>query len=90
MGSMFITLQTFCVLRVIQDTLWSRKEAKYTCIPLPHKGTYRNLSVHLISTVLHQDYQACELGVVAHAFNSSTWEAEAGGFLSLRPDQSTK
>jgi hypothetical protein len=23
--------------------------------------------------------------VVAHAFNPSTWEAEAGGFLSLRP-----
>jgi hypothetical protein len=25
------------------------------------------------------------LGVVAHAFNPSTREAEAGGFLSLRP-----
>jgi hypothetical protein len=23
--------------------------------------------------------------VVAHAFNPSTWEAEAGGFLSSRP-----
>jgi hypothetical protein len=23
--------------------------------------------------------------VVAHAFNPSIWEAEAGGFLSLRP-----
>jgi hypothetical protein len=23
--------------------------------------------------------------VLAHAFNPSTWEAEAGGFLSLRP-----
>jgi hypothetical protein len=30
------------------------------------------------------------LGVVVHAFNSSTWEAEAGGFLSLRPAWSTK
>jgi hypothetical protein len=29
-------------------------------------------------------------GVVAQAFNSSTWEAEAGGFLSLRPAWSTK
>jgi major histocompatibility complex class I len=29
-------------------------------------------------------------GVVAHAFNPSTWEAEAGGFLSSRPDWSTK
>jgi hypothetical protein len=27
--------------------------------------------------------------VVAHAFNPSTWEVEAGGFLSLRPAWST-
>jgi hypothetical protein len=26
-----------------------------------------------------------QAGVVAHAFNPSTWEAEAGGFLSSRP-----
>jgi hypothetical protein len=31
-----------------------------------------------------------ELSVVAHAFNPSTWEAEAGRFLSLRPAWSTK
>jgi hypothetical protein len=29
-------------------------------------------------------------GVMAHAFNPSTQEAEAGGFLSLRPAWSTK
>jgi hypothetical protein len=29
-------------------------------------------------------------GVVAHAFNPSTWEAEAGGFLSSRPAWSTE
>jgi hypothetical protein len=28
--------------------------------------------------------------VVAHAFNPSSWDAEAGGFLSLRPAWSTK
>jgi hypothetical protein len=27
---------------------------------------------------------------VAHAFNPSTWEAEAGGFLSSRPAWSTE
>jgi hypothetical protein len=31
-----------------------------------------------------------QLGVVAHAFNPSTQEAEAGGFLSSRPAWSTK
>jgi hypothetical protein len=28
--------------------------------------------------------------VAAHTFNPSTWEAEAGGFRSLRPAWSTK
>jgi hypothetical protein len=28
--------------------------------------------------------------MVAHAFNPSTWEAEASGFLSLRPAWSTE
>jgi major histocompatibility complex class I len=28
--------------------------------------------------------------VMVHAFNPSTWEAEAGGFLSSRPAWSTK
>jgi hypothetical protein len=31
-----------------------------------------------------------EPGVVAHAFKSSTWEAEAGEFLSSRPTLSTE
>jgi hypothetical protein len=31
---------------------------------------------------------ACSQEVVAHAFDLSTWEAEAGGFLNLRPDWS--
>jgi hypothetical protein len=31
-----------------------------------------------------------KLGVVVHAFNPSTWEAEAVGFLSSRSAWSTK
>jgi hypothetical protein len=29
-------------------------------------------------------------GMVVHAFNPNTWEAEAGGFLSSRPAWSTE
>jgi hypothetical protein len=32
----------------------------------------------------------CGQAVVAHAFNPSTWEAEAGRFLNLRPAWSTE
>jgi hypothetical protein len=38
--------------------------------------------------VLHESEH--KPGVVAHAFNPSTREAEAGGFLSSRPAWSTK
>jgi hypothetical protein len=41
-----------------------------------------------ISSSFKKDYN--KLGVVAHAFNPSTREAEAGGFLSSRPTWSTK
>jgi hypothetical protein len=40
--------------------------------------------------VLGSIRRQARLGVVAHAFNPSTWEAEAGGFLSSRPAWSTK
>jgi hypothetical protein len=30
------------------------------------------------------------LGVVVHTFNTSTWEAESGGFLNSRPAWSTE
>jgi hypothetical protein len=35
-------------------------------------------------------FKTSEPGMVAHAFNPSTREAEAGGFLSSRPAWSTK
>jgi major histocompatibility complex class I len=39
--------------------------------------------------VLHKNQQI-EPGMVAHAFNPNTREAEAGGFLSSRPAWSTE
>jgi hypothetical protein len=40
-----------------------------------------------IKLTYKQDLQP---GSVAHVFNPSTWEAEAGGFLSSTPAWSTK
>jgi major histocompatibility complex class I len=40
--------------------------------------------------VLGSIRKQAEPGVVAHAFNPSTREAEAGGFLSSRPAWSTE
>jgi hypothetical protein len=34
---------------------------------------------------MKQLFKSVSAGVVAQAFNPSTWEAEAGGFLSSRP-----
>ena len=46
-------------------------------------------SKHFLESYLHLKEISCGV-VVAHAFNPSTWEAEAGRFLSLRPAWSTK
>ena len=39
---------------------------------------------------LRSDKIDFKLGVMVHAFNPSTWEAEAGGFQSSRPAWSTE
>jgi hypothetical protein len=44
----------------------------------------------ILDEVTESQKNSLEPGVVAHAFNPSTWEAEAGGFLSSRPAWSTK
>jgi hypothetical protein len=46
--------------------------------------------VWCLCTQLPHKNSATVPGVVAHAFNPSTWEAEAGGFLSSRPAWSTE
>jgi hypothetical protein len=47
-----------------------------------------NPSNHMV--VYNHPKRLLRPGVVAHAFNPSTREAEAGGFLSSRPPWSTK
>jgi hypothetical protein len=48
--------------------------------------TFENVNYTVLKSRIKM---ASEQGVVAHAFNPSTQEAEAGGFLSLRPAWST-
>ncbi|XP_076785766.1 biogenesis of lysosome-related organelles complex 1 subunit 6 isoform X2 [Arvicanthis niloticus] len=47
------------------------------------------LTLHERTSKLKLDMTSCR-AVVAHVFNPSTWEAEAGRFLSSRPAWSTK
>jgi hypothetical protein len=56
----------------------STKQGKTVCI-LHKSNLYK---------AMYQN-SVCD-SVVVHAFNLSTWEAEAGGFLSSRPAWSTE
>ena len=49
-----------------------------------------NMVLKVLARTIRQQKEIKEPGVVAHAFDPSTWEAEAGGFLSSRPAWSTK
>jgi hypothetical protein len=51
-----------------------------------HRHTHTSLSKNKTKQNKTKNRQA----VVVHAFNPSTWEAEAGGFLSSRSAWSTK
>jgi hypothetical protein len=47
---------------------------------------HRPTSLEYVADYQQPDYlKKCGRAVVVHAFNPSTWEAEAGRFLSLRP-----
>jgi hypothetical protein len=47
-------------------------------------------NIFSIQAYIYHSLKIFTPGVVAHAFNPSTREAEAGGFLSSRPAWSTK
>jgi hypothetical protein len=53
---------------------------------------YSDMSINVlrINNWSNGDKEIFSPAVVAHAFNPSTWEAEAGGFLSSRPAWSTE
>jgi hypothetical protein len=56
--------------------------------PVKMAATFR-FFIAAFSFYLHSKF-LIHRKVMAHAFNPSTWEAEAVGFLSLRPAWSTK
>jgi hypothetical protein len=57
---------------------------------LVHSPSEYYFCLFLRQCLSHSIDQAARWAVVAHAFNPSTWEAEASGFLSSRPAWSTK
>jgi hypothetical protein len=64
-------------------------------LPFSFSDTSVTLVVNHIRQTLYTNIGVEKTGkfsraVVGHAFNPSTWEAEAGRFLSLRPAWSTK
>jgi hypothetical protein len=61
-----------------------------TCLQLQHLGERDRKTKSSVGYLRSALKQIDKLGVVAHAFNPSTREAEAGGFLSLRSAWSTK
>jgi hypothetical protein len=50
----------------------------------------QNRNTHKITNPTKQQKTDYVPGMMAHTFNPSTWEAEAGRFLSLRPAWSTE
>jgi hypothetical protein len=53
-----------------------------------YKWTWKNED--LFKKKRKKERKEKKLGVVVHSFNPSTWEAEAGEFLSSRPAWSTE
>jgi hypothetical protein len=53
-------------------------------------GSLQHEEVYTCQGIKKVKNQCSKMGVVAHAFNPNTWEAEAGGFLRSRPAWSTE
>jgi hypothetical protein len=73
------------------------KETLWDCTEVCHSCTKTLASCKKRESMLSSDKGKCGRikvtsgqAVVAHTFNPSPWEAEAGGFLSSRPAWSTK
>jgi hypothetical protein len=85
-------LKSFCKAKDrLQPTDWERIFINLTS----NRGLISKVYKELKKLDSNNRYNPIKNGVqsqavVVHAFNPSTWEAEGGGFLSLRPAWSTK
>jgi hypothetical protein len=78
---MFDPLHTFILNKIDNHYPKIVKNCFYACFYIFYKFMHASNLLSLKTALLP--------GVVAHAFNPSTREAEAGGFLSSRPTWST-
>jgi hypothetical protein len=87
-----LLMQVQFMLLTAESSLWP-----VLCIFIQFLKIVLDRRINLVASTPSQNlvsfcFSKCntEPGVVVHAFNPSTWEAEAGGFLSSRPAWSTK
>jgi hypothetical protein len=67
-----------------------RKHFIVETVVYPSAHTPSLADVHCNESLVWFKIFSFSRAVVVHAFNPSTWEAEAGGFLSSRPAWSTE
>jgi hypothetical protein len=72
------------------SVVWTTAKARPTFGPKHSQPVGIQWTHSKACEVLALKNQNLSLAVVVHAFNPSTWEAEAGGFLSSRPAWSTE
>ena len=84
-----IIIVIIIVVEIVIEMMYTLVKEKYSSVQKPRKAFVACLSPPWISKCLKTKTVAV-WGMVAHAFNPSTWEAEAGGFLSSRPAWSTE
>jgi hypothetical protein len=93
-------------VKVLSDNLMTyiwfrrpmRQKKRTNCLELSSDYTHATMNPYIYSYTKHTNKQTNKNaqkklnkpGVVAHAFNPSTWQAETGEFLSSRPAWSTE
>ena len=79
-----IIIVIIIVVEIVIEMMYTLVKEKYSSVQKPRKAFVACLSPPWISKCLKTKTVAV-WGMVAHAFNPSTREAEAGGFMSKRP-----